>query len=370
MTGAMRRTPLTEWHEAHGATFTDFFGWQMPVYYSGITEEHLHTRNSAGLFDLCHMGRVRLRGERVREFVDAITPADVASAKTGDVQYSFLLTEGGRTIDDITLYYGEDYALLIINAGNRERDIAWLREQAAVRGGVEVEDLSEAWGMIALQGPQSEAIWRAVAGDAAAGLKYYSFVEAELDGFRAPVIVSATGYTGEAGYEFYLPADETAKLWEQLWAAGGNTVKAIGLGARDSLRLEAAMPLYGHELTDDTTPLEAGLGRFVKLDKGDFVGRGALAEQKAAGLTRRLVGIELLARGPVARQGHAVHRTGGGAIGEVTSGVFSPTLQKVVALAYVAVDCAATGTELEVDIRGRRHAARVVKKPFYRREQG
>lgn len=383
----MQKTPLNSWHVTNGATMTDFNGWEMPLYYRGITEEHLHTRSAAGIFDLCHMGRFIVRGRAAREFVDSLTPAHVPQAKTGDVQYSFLLDEQGKTIDDITIYYAEDFVMLVVNSGGRDQDFAWVSRQAAGRSDVTVEDYSERWAMIAVQGPRTDAIMSAAFGEAFRPLPYYSLQlwraasEAELAALRwQPVelcgesldnccVISATGYTGEGGYEIYFPAAAAEMVWAQLLNAGqAEELWPIGLGARDSLRLEAAMPLYGHELNEMTTPLEAGLGKFVDLNKPHFMGRQALLEQKAAGgPERKLVGFELLKRGPVARHGHELFSSDGRMVGLVTSGIFSPTLQKVIGLGYVEAALAAVGNEILVDIRGRKHPAVIVKRPFYKR---
>jgi aminomethyltransferase len=365
----MKQTPLHEWHVAHGATMTDFNGWSMPLYYSGMTDEHLHTRRAAGLFDLCHMGRVMLRGAGAHRYVDELTPARLREAKQGDVLYSFLLTEQGRTIDDITVYLLPDRLMLVVNAGNRERAVAWIRAHAEGMGDVSVEDLSEEWAMLALQGPDSDAVMREAFGAGFNPLPYYTVAELRMEAAGGTVLVSATGYTGERGYEVYLPSSRAGAAWEAVMAAGArHGVKPVGLGARDSLRLEAAMPLYGHELTDETTPLDAGLGKFLDLDKPAFVGRDALLTQKAAGgPPRKLACMEMRQRGPVPRQGCTLHLPGGDAVGTVTSGILAPSLQKNIAMGYVDAAFAIPGTDAEFEIRGRRHPAVLVKRPFYRR---
>lgn len=365
----MRKTPLNEWHRSHGATMTNFNGWDMPLYYRGITEEHLHTRQAAGLFDLSHMGRIWITGAGARQFVDQVTPARVREATTGEVQYSFLLTEEGRTIDDITIYYDEQDVLLVVNAGNRDRDVEWLKAREGVVPGVTVTDFSERWGMIALQGPRSNDVMRAVFGGAFEPPPYYRFVKLTDALFPGDLIISTTGYTGEHGFEFYLPAEHVGKLWETLLAASPEAdVWPIGLGARDSLRLEAGMPLYGHELTDETTPLCAGLGKFCDLEKPSFIGREALLEEKnSGGPSRKLIGFEMAQKGPIARQGFDVCGADGTPVGKVASGIFSPTLQKVVGMAYVDAPLARVGNEIFIDIRGRKLPAVIVKRPFYKR---
>jgi aminomethyltransferase len=366
----MMKTSLNQWHAEHGATMTDFNGWHMPLYYKGITQEHLHTREKAGLFDLGHMGRVFVRGDRAREFVNYLTPARVSQAQQGEVHYSFLLRPDGSVIDDITIYYDRDELLLVINAGNRERDLDWIKGQAASFGeGIEIEDRGVIWGMIALQGPLSTSILEPLLGPEIAPLGYYHFARIHSDAF-GEMIVSRTGYTGEDGYEIYLPTDNVQPLWEAIMAAKPEgTVQPIGLGARDSLRLEAAMPLYGHELDDNLTPLHAGLGKFVDLEKGEFIGRDALLQLKqAGGPDKKLIGFEMAQRGPIPRQGFTVLNPAGEPIGTVTSGIFSPTLQKTVGLAYISKEHSTLGNSISIDIRGRALPATIIKRPFYRRQ--
>ena len=364
----MRETVLHGWHVEHGATMTDFNGWHMPLYYKGITEEHVHTRTKAGLFDLGHMGRVRIGGAGAKDFVDRLTPAQVGQGRVGDVQYSFLLDEAGCVLDDITIYYDNDALLLVVNAGGRERDLVWIREHAATAKDVEVEDLSDVWGMVAIQGPNSKAVAQKLFGPDTELPDYYKFVHLDDTIGAGPLVVSGTGYTGERGYEFYLPQENVAKLWAALQELDPNAeVMPIGLGARDSLRLEASMPLYGHELTEKTTPLHAGLSKFVDLDKPMFIGREPLMKLRQDGAPERLVAFEMKQRGPVARQGFEVKSADGSALGKVTSGIFSPTLQKVIGMAYVHSDKAKTGTEIQIDVRGRLHPAIIVKRPFYKR---
>lgn len=350
---------------------TDFHGWHMPLYYTGITQEHNHTREKAGLFDLGHMGRIFVRGADARKFVDFLTPARVSEGQIGEVQYSFLLRPDGTVIDDITIYYGEDDLLLVINAGNRERDLEWINEQAAAFGGdVQIDDRGTSWGMIALQGPLSGGIISGLFGEAVAALPYYHFTKIQPEQFPGDLIISRTGYTGEDGYEVYLPAENVQPLWEAIIAARPEgEVQPIGLGARDSLRLEAAMPLYGHELDDSLTPLHAGLGKFVDVEKGDFIGKETLAPLKAAGgPDKKLIGFEMEKRGPIPRQGFSILTPDGVPIGTVTSGIFSPTLQKTVGLAYVLKEHSAIGSSISIDIRGRSLPATIVKRPFYRRQ--
>ncbi len=359
----MLKTVLNTWHIAHGASMTDFNGWHMPLMYLGMSEEHLHTRNAAGIFDLGHMGRLVVYGAGTYDFIDSMTPAQLSTAKPGDVLYSFILKEDGCPIDDITIYYDNpEWIMLVVNASNREAVMAWLTPRAAAAG-VKLDDMTFEWAMIALQGPTHEPIMTATLGEQFHSCPYYTF-------YRLPesnMIVSATGYTGESGYEIYAPQDCIAQLWQTMVDAGA---MPIGLGARDTLRLEAAMPLFGHELNGETTPLEAMLGRFIDWDKKDFVGRTALLKMREAGVQRKLIGYELLApRGPIARHGMAVTDPDGNSIGHVASGCLSPSLHKIIGMAYVQSDYAAAGTKICLDIRGRKHEATVVKKPFYRRKK-
>jgi len=365
----MKKTALNQWHIDRGANMTDFNGWHMPLFYSGITQEHTHTRTAAGLFDLGHMGRIMIKGPHARSFVDHLTPAKVSEARTGDVQYSFLLREDGTVIDDITVYFDSQDVLLIVNAGNRERDFSWIQDQANAFGhDIELDDRGESWSMIAIQGPDSGPIMSSLFTDQVTALGYYKFLRhGELNG-DDEIIISRTGYTGEDGYELYLPTEKAGELWERFLAAAPEKVQPIGLGARDSLRLEASMPLYGHELDDSLTPIHAGLTRFLDFDKPNFIGRAALASMKdAGGPGQKLVGFEMLQRGPVARQGFPVVDEEGHAIGVVTSGIFSPTLQKTVGLAYINKEHSAVGNSISIEIRGRTLPAKIVKRPFYRR---
>jgi len=365
----MQQTILHDWHVANGATMVDFHGWHMPLYYRGITEEHVHTRTKAGIFDLGHMGRVRLSGSGAQAFVDYLTPARVTEAQVGEVQYSFLLRENGTTIDDITIYYEPESILLVINAGNRNRDLQWIEEQAAKFGqDVKITNLSDAWGMVAIQGPNAKTVSERLFGGTELPA-YYRFAPFNDTVGPGELIVSCTGYTGENGYEFYLPAENTQKLWDALLSVAPDMeVQPIGLGARDSLRLEASMPLYGHELTDETTPLHAGLGKFVNLEKDSFIGREALlAIKQAGGPSRKLIAFEMKQRGPIAREGFDLCSADGVTIGTVASGIFSPTLQKIIGTGYVDPQSAAIGSEIQIDIRGRKHPATIIKRPFYRR---
>jgi aminomethyltransferase len=341
----------------------DFAGWEMPVQYQGVIEEHRAVRTAAGLFDVSHMGEVRVKGAGAEALLQRLTPNDVAKLAPGRAHYSGLLTERGTYVDDVLVYRlgGEDF-LVVVNAANAGRDFEWIASRAD--GEAEVLDESERYALLALQGPQALEILAPLAAGDVAGLKYYGFAQGEVDGARA--LISRTGYTGEDGFELYLAPEDAPRVWRRLVAAGA---APAGLGARDTLRLEAAMALYGHEIDETTTPYEAGLGWVVKLDKGEFLGRAALAAQKAQGVPRKLVGFEVRGRG-IARQGHGVLSDGSGsAVGAVTSGTWSPTFEKALGMAYVPPGMAAPGTPLTLDVRGKPVPAAVVELPFYRRSR-
>ncbi len=361
----MNETPLTRWHQQHGARMTDFHGWLMPLQYTSITDEHLAVRHAAGLFDLCHMGRICLRGPDAAAFAHWMTTADVKAMAEGQVDYGFLCNPRGGIVDDITVYRNADEVMLVVNGANRLKVMEWL---TAHRDGyaVEIEDASTRLGMIAIQGPQAAAILQETTRFPLSTIRYYQFARAEVAG--VPMLVSRTGYTGEDGFELYVDAGACASVWERLMTRekkAGDLV-AVGLGARDTLRLEASMPLYGNELNDETTPFEAGLGKFVRMDKENFMGRSALL-QKYNTPARRLCCLVMNEKA-VPRSGYKLY-AGETAIGQVTSGTFSPTLQQGIAMAFVQPAYAREGTELAVEIRGRKCAARVVRRPFYSRKK-
>lgn len=371
--GPLRRTPLYETHRAAGARLVPFAGWEMPVQYAGVIDEHRAVRTAAGLFDVSHMGEIRVRGGGAEAFLQHLTPNDVGKLSDGRAHYSGLLTERGTYLDDLLIYrLAADDFLVVVNAANRERDVAWVRERAAEAAAAaantdfEVADVSDDYALLALQGPRALSILAPLTATDLGAIRYYGFASGDVAG--VPALLSRTGYTGEDGFELYVAPGDAAGLWERLLAAGsGDGLVPAGLGARDTLRLEAAMALYGHELDEETTPYEAGLGWVVKLDKGDFVGRDALAAQRDGGIGRRLIGFEVKGRG-IAREGHAV-RAGGEAVGRVTSGTWSPTLEKAVGMAYVPPGLAEPGRELTIEVRGKEIAAAVVELPFYRRSK-
>jgi len=363
-TDHLRRTPLHELHVEAGAKLVAFAGWQMPVQYSGVIDEHDAVRRRAGLFDVSHMGQLLVRGPGARDFLQRVTCNDLARLGPGRAQYNALTTPAGTFVDDLLVYVlGEREYLLVINAANAAKDLAWLAQHArGVEG--EIEDVSSAWALLSLQGPQAAPTLEPLVSRAVLELRYYRFARAAVSGTAC--IVSRTGYTGEDGFEIYAPPAEAPRLWCEILAAGAPLgVVPAGLGARDTLRLEARMALYGSDIDETTTVLEADLGWIVKLDKGEFVGREVLARQARDGVSRKLVGFELLGRG-IARHGHPV-LVEGKTVGRVTSGTHSPTLRKSIGLAYLPVEHADAGREFAVEIRGRSEPARVVPTPFYRR---
>jgi aminomethyltransferase len=343
-----------------------FAGWEMPLQYStGLTEEHLAVRTRAGLFDVTHMGQVELAGRDALAAVQRMTSNDAARLSVGQAHYSALTTEAGTFVDDLLVYrLAAGHFMLVVNAANVSRDVSWIRGQAREFGDVAVVDTSSRYALLALQGPAARDVLQELTGADLDGLKYYWFTHGEVSGARATI--SRTGYTGEIGYEVFVAPQAAVKVWEAVLRAGGDAgVIPCGLGARDTLRLEAAMRLHGQDIDESTTVLEADLERIVAWDKGEFNGRPALATQKAAGVRRRLVGFEMVDRA-IARRGHDVYVDGVKA-GAVTSGTRTPFVKKAIGMAYLPVAHSEAGTAFEIDVRGRRAAARVVPLPFYQR---
>lgn len=359
----MRRTALFDLHREAGARFVEFGGWEMPVQYRGVLAEHAAVRERAGLFDVSHMGEIEIEGPGALGLCQEVATNDASRVAPGRAVYTPWCDDRGGTIDDTILYrLAPERWMFCVNASNAATCAAWIAERAEGREGVRVHDASDATGLLALQGPGSVGIVERLGGGGLSALPRFGVAPAELGG--VPCVAARTGYTGEDGFELFVPAERSPALWRAILAAGGPLgVEPIGLGARDTLRLEAGLPLYGHELSRDISPLEAGLGWAVKLDKGPFRGREALAAQKEAGIPRRLVGLRLLEPG-IARAEHPVF-AGGERVGFVTSGTKSPTLGVAIALALVrseAVDAA-----LAVEVRGRRLRAERVALPFHRR---
>ena len=359
-----RKTPLHRVHRQAGARLVPFAGWEMPVQYTGVIDEHMAVRTRAGMFDVSHMGEIAVRGREALEFLQRVTSNDVSRLAPGRIQYSALMTPQGTFVDDLLVYkIAEDDYWLVVNAGNTPKDADWL-EYHAKGNDVRVENVSDRWCQIAVQGPRAQEILTPLTDADLPGMKYYGFAQARVGG--VPSIVSRTGYTGEDGFEVYGPAEDAETLWHALLAAGApHGLVPAGLAARDTLRLEAKMALYGNDIDETTTVLEADLGWIVKLEKDDFLGRDVLSRQKSEGLTRKLVGFETEGRA-VARHGYpALHA--GAPVGTVTSGTFSPYLKKNIGLAYLPVALAEPGTRFEVGIRGRGEPAVVVPTPFYKR---
>jgi len=365
----LKRTPLYEMHLKYGARMVPFGGWEMPVQYSGVIEEHKAVRGAAGLFDVSHMGEFEVKGPQALEFIQLISVNNPAKLEIGQVQYSLMCYPSGTVVDDILTYrLGEHHYWLVVNAGNIDKDWEWV-SQAKARSGLvnfELTNLSQEIGQIAIQGPLAEQILQPlVPGVNLRDMKFYwAKTGVTVAGIRS-IVLSRTGYTGEDGFEVYIRREDAAALWESLLEAGDEDgLIPAGLGARDTLRFEARLPLYGHEISDQITPLEAGLGVFVRLKKGvDFIGREALAAQKEQGLTRKLVGIEMVERG-IPRQGYEIAKDGQ-VVGFVTTGTFSPTLERNIGMAYVPVGLAELGSEVDVIIRGKAVKAKVVETPFY-----
>lgn len=360
----MKRTPLHPIHVSAGARLVEFAGWEMPLQYSGVVDEHRAVRTAVGLFDVSHMGRLSVGGRDASSFLQLVTTTNPDRLAVGTAHYSMVLNPAGGIKDDIFVYrLAPTRFLVCVNASNRDKIFSWFCAKAP-QGDVRLEDQSDDLAQLALQGPRSPDVLRVLCPEAAARLKPRQCLETALWG--EPAIIARTGYTGEVGYELYLPAPAAAKIWEALMDAGQQAgIKPCGLGARDLLRLEVGYLLYGNEIDEQTTPLEANAAFAVDFTKGDFIGRQALLEQKAQGLARILVGFELVENG-VPRHGMTVV-TDGREIGRVTSGNFSPWLKKGIGLAFVPMAYSEPGTRVQVDIRGRLYDARCVKPPFYKR---
>ncbi len=362
---AVRRTPLYDSHRRLGGRMVEFAGWEMPVYYTGILEEHRAVREQAGLFDVSHMGEVEVRGAQASFTCQALVTNDAAKLDVGGAQYSVMCLPTGGIVDDVIYTrLAPDRFLFCVNAANEEKDYEWMRDHAR---GAEVVNRSADFAQLALQGPKAARILQPLTAIDLATLASFRAVEGEVAGLRA--LVSRTGYTGEDGFEIYVAPERAETLWERLLAEGaGQGLVPVGLGARDTLRLEKGLMLYGNDIDETTTPLEAGLGWVVKLDKPDFVGREALLRQKTEGVGRRLVGLRLDENTAPPRHGYRV-LAAGRTVGRVTSGSKSPTLGRGIALALVESTVAEIGTALEVESRSRQHPAEVVTLPFVRRQK-
>lgn len=362
----LKRTPLYPLYEEYGAKTIDFGGWDLPVQFSSIKEEHEAVREKAGIFDVSHMGEIVVKGKESAAFLQKMMTNDLSKLKEGRAQYTAMCYENGGTVDDLLIYrLGPNDFLLIVNAANTEKDYDWLTQHA--EGEVEIENVSDQYALIAIQGPKAQDILQKITTDTDLGeIKFFAFRQnVDLNGAKA--LVSRTGYTGEDGFEIYCKPEDAISLWKNLLEAGKDEgILPCGLGARDTLRFEATLPLYGQELSPEISPLEAGIGFAVKLNKeADFIGKEALAKQKEEGVPRKLVGIEMLDRG-IPRNGYPVY-SDDEEIGFVTSGTQSPTLKKNIGLALIKSEYSETGKELEIAVRKKRLKAKIVETPFYTR---
>jgi aminomethyltransferase len=367
----MRRTPFYDVHVASGAKMVNFGGYAMPVQYAGIIEEHAMVRNSAGIFDVSHMGEIEVRGQNAEGFVQRLTLNDVKKLYPGRAQYSAMAGESGGLIDDLLVYDLGDAYMLVVNAANLEKDLAWIKKQADAFGGVEIRNVSDRTALIAVQGPASIDVLQRLTNVDLSAVKFYHFQKGTLAGTE--MILSRTGYTGEPGFELYYDASsvDNAAIWSTILEAGKKEgVGPAGLGARDTLRLEMGMLLYGNDIDETTNPLEARLGWITKLEKGDFIGRDALLRIQREGIGRKLTGLTAAdpaaARRTIPRSGYPILDSGK-EIGRVTSGTFSPTLQTGIALAYVSTEYAQPGRHVSIGLRGREAAFIVTEPPFLKR---
>jgi aminomethyltransferase len=360
----LKRTPLHEVHTSAGAKMVPFSGWHMPIEYLGLVSEHMGVRTSAGLFDVSHMGEIEVTGKDALSLVQRVTTNNAAKLGINQAQYSALVYPEGTFVDDLLVYrFAEDHFFLCVNASNVDKDYEYIRNLAT--GNVEVLNTSQQYAQIALQGPKAIAILQKMTAFDLQSIKYYWFHRVDLAG--EPVIAARTGYTGEDGFEIFCKPEKAVALWNRIREIGGDQVTLAGLGARDTLRLEAKMVLYGNDIDQTTTVLEADLEWIIKWDKGDFIGRAALWNQKEQGLDRRLAGFEVLDRG-IARHGHEAF-IGDRKVGVVTSGTYAPYLKKSIGLIYLPDEHAVVDQEFEIDVRGKRLKSRVVPTPFYRRKK-
>lgn len=367
-TTQLRRTPLYEEHLKLGARMVPFSGWEMPVQYGSILQEHEAVRTRAGLFDVSHMGEFRIDGENALALLQYLVPNDVSKLTIGQALYAQLCRPDGNTIDDLLIYRtGETDYMMVVNAGNIDKDFNWVEQQAGHFQNVRVTNISDATALLALQGPLALEILQPLANVDLATIRYYHFARGAVGGI--PCLISRTGYTGEDGFELYCNAGDASTLWNKLLDAGKpRGLLPSGLGARDTLRLEAGMCLYGHELDEQTNPLEAGLGWSVKLNASDFIGRDPLLKVKEEGPQRKLIGIVMDERG-IPRGGYTLYDADGQRIGELTSGTRGPTVQKDIGMGYVDAAHAVVGQPVFVDIRGKKTAAHIVTLPFYKRKK-
>ncbi len=354
----MKRTPLYEDHVKLGAKMVPFAGWEMPLYYSSIIAEHKSVRTSAGIFDIGHMGAVKVSGGNALQFLQKILSNDASKLDVGSSQYSIILNTTGGVIDDIFVYRLADHYMLILNASNTDKDIAWLNNNNSEQ--VKIDDLKDKLTLLALQGPKSQAILQKICDADLNKLGHHKIVSSLI--LHIPALISRTGYTGEDGFELFLDVPNVKTVWEELLRQGA---APCGLAARDTLRLEAGMPLYGHEYNEGITPLETGFSFAVKFDKGDFTGKSSLEMHREEGLSKKLVGIKLKKMG-IPRQGCKLFK-GGKLVGYITSGTMSPTLKIPIGMGYVKIEHSDIGSAMDLEIRGKMVPAEVVKLPFYKR---
>ena len=366
MTVELLRTPLYEVHQREGGKIVEFAGWEMPVEYAGIKQEHLAVRQNIGLFDLSHMGEIEIVGRGAVDFVDGLVTNNAKRIVPGQCMYTCMCRENGGIIDDLIIYRfpdlenGDEYIWLVVNASNCAKDFAWIKEHEGAQA--KVTDLSAKTALLAVQGPKAQEFLQPLTDSDLEVLSYYHLTRGTVAGI--PAVISRTGYTGEDGFELYVDWNEAEKLWEALRHAEGG-IEPIGLGARDTLRLEAGYSLYGHEITEETSPVNSTLNWVVSLNSADFIGKAALKAQKDEGIKEAIVGLVMQSRA-IPRQGYEIEDAEGNVVGHITSGTFSPSLSRGVALARVAKSHSSVGTELKVVVRGRREPALVQKPPFVR----
>ncbi len=357
-----KKTALYDVHKSLGAKIVNFAGYWMPIQYAGIMQEHKRVRSTVGLFDISHMGEFIVRGDGAFDYLQKLTINDVSNLSVNQAHYTAMCYDDGGIVDDLLLYRLENYYLMVVNAANIEKDWQWARKH--LLSNVSIENKSDETSLLALQGPKSQKVLQKITSLDLNTIKYYWFTRTVVAGVE--MILSRTGYTGEPGFELMFPRDDSKKVWDAVMQAGREyDIEPIGLGARDTLRLEMKMCLYGHDIDQTTNPLEAGLGWITKLDKGDFIGRDALLKVKEQGIKRKLVAFELEGKA-FPRQGYDIY-DGATKIGKVTSGTFSPMLNKGIGLGYVPVEKSKVGTEIAVEIRGNKKKAQIIKPPFYKK---
>lgn len=357
------KTALYDKHVAAGAKMVPFAGYQMPIQYRSITEEHKRVRTTVGIFDVSHMGEVWVKGDRAADFVSKITVNNAAKLQVNQAQYSAMLYENGGIIDDLLVYRFPDRFLLVVNASNREKDIDWIRKHAP--GDVVIDDASDRISLMAIQGRNAHQVVQKLTKTKLDEILFYWFREGEIDGHRA--IISRTGYTGEEGFELYVDNEDAPAIWDAVMEAGKEfDIEPIGLGARDTLRMEMKYCLYGNDIDETTNPIEAGLGWITKVNKGEFIGRDTILDVKAKGIERKLVGFVVEGKA-IPRHGYECF-AGGEKIGAVTSGCWSPSIDQGIGIAYLAKEYTPLDTKFELDIRGKMVSAKVVETPFYKRD--